>query len=338
MQELFSRADFTLEKGSQPDFSFVDLKRVRETKGIVFLVGSSGSGKSSLGKLIYDKQLPEFVGNNEPINSHCDDFLATRLQYLGLHSFPAWVTPTKFLSTGEKYRVGLAKNLVADMFIDEFTSCLDRLCAFSVAKGLRKVCSKECLSIAIATCHRDIEQYLRPDLVVDLDSETLYSSKYKEKTVGVGEGCDIYLEYRKVEKKAWIKYAKHHYLTSSLPAVVRCHEFFFSGIPVAIVVTMQCIGKKGKRRESRLVVKPHAQGLGIGLVTSEHVAKMECSQGYRYYTKTKHPALGIKRNKSAKWKATQDNMKIIKKFGHSKGNKYSSYDETNAFFCHEFIP
>lgn len=101
--------------------------------------------------------------------------------------------------------------------------------------------------------------------------------------------------------------------------------------------------------ESRLVILPEFQGLGIGSKLSESIGEEYTKKGYRYFSKTAHKALGEHRNNSNKWRSTVNNMKdrldYINKDGtHTKtSNRYGVKKETafrDAFrvcYSHEFI-
>lgn len=147
---------------------------------IGLIVGASGSGKTSLGKQIWQNigihDLYSGWSNNLPI---VDEIATERplndvtaaLSAVGLGDVPAWLRPFKSLSNGEQYRAGLAR-LICDapdkVIVDEFTSVVDRqiaqIGASAFAKSWRRTKNKQ---IILLSCHYDIVEWLQPDWVYD---------------------------------------------------------------------------------------------------------------------------------------------------------------------------
>jgi ABC-type ATPase with predicted acetyltransferase domain len=79
------------------------------------------------------------------------------------------------LSTGEKFRADLSRRVKDDAVIDEFTSVVDRNVAKAASVAMSKyVRLNNIKRIVIATCHRDIVDWLEPDWVIDTDTGHLY--------------------------------------------------------------------------------------------------------------------------------------------------------------------
>ena len=95
---------------------------------------------------------------------------------------------------------------------------------------------------------------------------------------------------------------------------------------------------KNSYRLSRTVVLPDFQGLGIGKSISNFTSGILSNNGYRVFTKTVNPALGIYRdNDKTKWKPTSKN-------GRKRKDKNFKYFETKKWkplirlsYCHEYI-
>lgn len=147
---------------------------------IGLIVGSSGSGKTSIGKQIWPNiaihDLYSGWDNNLPIVDNiapkkCLNEVTASLSAVGLGDVPAWLRPFKALSNGEQYRAGLAR-LICDapdkVVIDEFTSVVDRqiaqIGASAFAKSWRRT---KCKQIVLLSCHYDIVEWLQPDWVYD---------------------------------------------------------------------------------------------------------------------------------------------------------------------------
>lgn len=147
---------------------------------IGLVVGASGSGKTSIGRQIWngvpihdlysgwDNNLPivENIAPQKPLNE-----VTAALSSVGLGDVPAWLRPFGILSNGEQYRAGLAR-LICDapdkVVIDEFTSVVDRqiaqIGASAFAKSWRRTKGKQ---IVLLSCHYDIVEWLQPDWVYD---------------------------------------------------------------------------------------------------------------------------------------------------------------------------
>lgn len=147
---------------------------------ILCIVGASGSGKSTL--------LREFTGYNKHLHSYDDNAIVSnfsspkdaseRLSAVGLNSIPVWCRPRRVLSVGEGFRADLALNIDSYTLFDEFTSTIDRNVAKSTCNGLKRyIDDKNLHHIVFCSCHKDYIPYLKPDIVIDLDSEKVYDCR-----------------------------------------------------------------------------------------------------------------------------------------------------------------
>ncbi len=165
---------------------------------ILAVTGRSGSGKSTIlkevRKSVMSQPLPadEFVAKCFLSKGISPEEFAYRTTKVGLD--PEAVAFKKFgqLSEGEKFRVEVALNLHSNTIFDEFTSMVDRNVAETVSKGLKEIADKNGYSnITLCSCHKDFIQWVRPDLIVDLDDFAVYrvsdSSKNLETTKTDGE-------------------------------------------------------------------------------------------------------------------------------------------------------
>lgn len=136
------------------------------------IVGSSGSGKSTLLKNFGKEETPLW-GDNLPVISHFEspDEAINKMGAVGLNSIPSWYKPYRVLSNGEKFRADVARKLKSNAVIDEFTSVVDRNVAKAASVSLsRYIKNNDIKNIVLATCHRDILEWLEPDWVIDTDT------------------------------------------------------------------------------------------------------------------------------------------------------------------------
>jgi len=147
---------------------------------IGLIVGPSGSGKSSIGKLFFgrDKIVNLYEGwpDDKPIVDAIapeGDFnrVTGALASVGLGDVPAWLRPFKALSNGQQFRAGLARLLVEppkEVVIDEFTSVVDRqiakIGALAFQKSWRRSGNNK---VVLLSPHYDIIEWLQPDWIYD---------------------------------------------------------------------------------------------------------------------------------------------------------------------------
>lgn len=172
-----------------PDFKFPPYN----SYNIGLIVGSSGSGKSTLlhTGLWWDSSSMKAASasedgifdwkHNKAIVSHFDtpDEAIEKLHACGLASVPTLCKPYHVLSNGEKYRAEFARMLENDLIMDEFTSEVNRETAKSLCVSASKYIRKKNLkNIVLASCHKDIIDWLQPDWVFDCDTGQNYENEH----------------------------------------------------------------------------------------------------------------------------------------------------------------
>jgi ABC-type glutathione transport system ATPase component len=145
---------------------------------IGLIVGASGSGKTSIGKSIWENGIINLAEGWNPDLPIIEDIapgsdmsvVTSALSSVGLGDVPAWLRPFKVLSNGEQFRAGLAR-LICDapdkVVVDEFTSVVDRQIAKIGAAAFAKSWRKTGKQIVLLSCHYDIIEWLQPDWVYD---------------------------------------------------------------------------------------------------------------------------------------------------------------------------
>ena len=268
--------------------------------GLILLVGSSGSGKSTILKKWFGTNSEVLFDNTKSVveNFTTLDNGVSLLQSFGLRSIPTWFRTYNTLSNGESHRAYCAKSIDnGNKYIDEFTSVVDRDTAKSLSWTLKKA-HKEGELLVVASCHRDITEWLCPDMIYDTDA-----------CRWVDRGClrrpEINLTIKASSIQDWVLFKKHHYLSGELANACHCYTACIGDKPVAFLGIIHRTGRdiKSYWGESRLVVLPEFQGLGIGKTMSETIGQEYLDRGFRYFSKTSHPILGNYRNSSTKWRA-----------------------------------
>ena len=320
-------------------YNLSDAKNFDWNIGVIY--GSSGSGKTTILKRIGELSKSNF-DYEKPLISNFD-WLEPKeatllLTSMGLSSVPTWLRPFHLLSNGEQYRASLAYKVgkAKDnevVLVDEYTSVVDRDVAKAMSFALQKYIRKTNKRIILASCHYDIMEWLMPDWTC---------SPQKGGVLERGEWLrqgkpQIELQVSRVEPNTWDFFKKHHYLTEDCSKSCKFYLFSWNGKPIGInAVIPQPSGHfKNGVRESRIVVLPDYQGLGLGTTISEFTGAIYKQKGYRYFTKTVHPALGVYRNKKKDiWKGTAKNGKEPKDLGY---NTLNWEVKLRISFCHEYI-
>jgi energy-coupling factor transporter ATP-binding protein EcfA2 len=303
------------------------------------ICGASGSGKSVIINRLGGASEARFdnaksvIGNFENI---APEEAAKVLCAVGLSSVPTWVRPFNVLSNGERYRAELAWILAhakdgETIRIDEYTSVVDRNVAKAMSHALQKYVRANGLKIILAACHYDIIEWLRPDWIYDLNKG------------GVLERGDclprptISLRIYRTEPNTWRIFKKHHYMSQELNEAATCFVAEWDDRPVAFcaVLPLPNGALKNAVRESRTVVLPDYQGIGIGSTLTDTIGGIYAASGYTLYSKIVNPALGLHRERSPLWAATGHNEKSrdLDSFVDSNGRRYFS----RKSYCHKYI-
>ena len=312
------------------------------------IVGPSGSGKSLL--------LSEF-GREEDIQwdatkaivSHFTDPLAAteKLMAVGFNDIRAFVRPYQVLSTGEKFRADLARRVKDGAVIDEFTSVVDRNVAKAASLALKRYVTKNGLkNIVLATCHRDILEWLSPDWYFDTTDGTLHDARLLRRP-------PIAIRIYPCSRDIWGMFAPHHYLSHVLASSAKCYLVTadFEGTSNVVgFVSCRPYPTGSIRRawiEHRTVVLPDFQGMGIGPRASDAVAALYLSEGKHYFSRTAHPRFGAYRNKrNSGWMPTtqyKGEDKYARAQAHDVGT-ITVAERVNSFggdsrlaFSHEYV-
>ena len=333
-ENICKKTDFTFNgviKTEIPDF----VKPSEFSIGVI--VGPSGSGKTTILNQFGVTPLPTW-DNSLSVASHFEnaDEAFDRLSASGLNSVPSWLKPYNVLSTGEKYRADLARQIANDATIDEFTSTVDRNTAISCAKSLSRYIKRTGLrNVVISTCHRDVVAWLEPEWVFDTQKGDFVSPRGWERE-------RLSIEVVPTDYKLWSRFANHHYLTGSINKSSRCWLATLHGQPIgfASAIAFPNGNFKNAWREHRTVILPDFQGLGIGTRLSDTVAQFFIDEGCRYFSKTSHPVMGRYRENSTKWKPTSKNKKARGDYtlNHkTKEDRHKMQHANRLTFSHEYI-
>lgn len=331
--------DYTFTGTSNFQLPKFDAPKRDGSWGIGLIVGASGSGKTQLLKKNYGITDEPVWQPNKAIVSQLGMQSINKLSSVGLNSIPSWCRPYHVLSNGEQFRARMAMMLDNNTSFDEFTSVVDRTVAKSSCHAIQRyIRQQDMKGIVFATCHRDIIEWLQPDWVYDTLDESC-----------MPRGClhprpEIRIDIEPCSKEWWKVFQKHHYLSGSLNNASRCFIGKWNDEPVVFgaAITMPSGSLKNAWRGHRTVVLPDYQGLGIGVRFSDTLAQLFIENGYRYFSRTAHPRMGMYRMTSPLWKPTSKNK--VKRVDYQKRREqgiptYNNYviDPTRDCFSHEYI-
>lgn len=244
------------------------------------IIGSSGSGKTTLAKSIAGEDCFKTPLNMElPI---IDQFpkewsyedCAQALHGIGLTSVPQWIKPVKTLSNGQRARAEAAllmsQTLNEPIYIDEWTSVVDRTVAKAMSFTIQKYARKSNKKIILLSCHYDVIEWLNPDWIIDCNKEEFIDRRLlrpeererKEK---------LKFDLRPVDKNTWKYFSKYHYLSDKLPpGYIECYGLFYKEDQIGFQCFANYVPKrknhfKKQMHSNRTVIHPDYAGLGLGM-------------------------------------------------------------------------
>ncbi len=305
--------DLAAEKTSRLQWE-VDLPLDAKPWHIGLITGPSGCGKSTVARRLWPEQagrVLDWAGDRSILDHFPPDLsvkdVTALLSAVGFSSPPAWLRPHGVLSTGQQFRVAVARLLAEALagvapqpiVLDEFTSVVDRTVARVGSAALAKTVRQNNLRFVAATCHDDVIAWLQPDWIY-LPAENRFEWRFLQRRPA------ITLEIVRCATSAWQLFAPHHYLSESLAASAVCFLAMWNGRAAAFSAWLPFVGAgRRARREHRTVTLPDFQGVGIGNALSDAVASLWRGLGYRALSTTTHPAMIASRVRSANWRLTR---------------------------------
>ena len=281
------------------------------------IVGPSGSGKTTLAAEqfadaeIFDgtEAVVDWPGDKSIIDGFPDDAevsdITEALSKVGFSSPPNWLQPYHTLSTGQRFRVDMARLLIEEAdtprVVDEFTSTVDRQVAKSISHATAKYARDQNQQFVAVSCHYDILDWLEPDWVVDLETEEVVTDPPFQKP-------EIEIEIEPVGRKAWEIFREHHYLDHSIHKGAHCYVGYWNDEPVTFVGVLHFPHPTVSdfKRITRFVTLPSYQGLGIGTsVLNSVAAHYRVELKNKVTITTSHPGLMYSLNNSAVWRCTR---------------------------------
>lgn len=154
----------------------IDIENREWNVGLI--VGSSGSGKTTIARQVFgDNYCQQHKFGNESIIDEMPKGVSTTeitkvFNSVGFATVWSWLKPYHVLSNGEKMRVDLAREILANnelIVFDEFTSVVDRTVAKTASYAVQRAVRKQGKQFVAIACHYDVIDWLEPDWIYDTD-------------------------------------------------------------------------------------------------------------------------------------------------------------------------
>jgi energy-coupling factor transporter ATP-binding protein EcfA2 len=282
---------------------------------IGLIVGASGSGKTTLAKHIYgDECFKEILDMTQPVidqfpESMSYDECAAMLCGVGLTAVPCWIRPAYTLSNGQRARaecaLQMARDDIAMIVIDEWTSVVDRTVAKVMSHCIQKHARKTGKKIVLMSCHYDVIEWLNPDWVIDANKQTYENRRSLWRDYKRTE--QLQFQIYETDRSTWKYFSRYHYLSDSYPGgLTKTYGMFVDGNQIGF----QCFAnyvphRKGTKmilHSNRVVIHPDYCGFGLGLRMTDACAEKLKNEGYEIFAKFSSVPMYNARKKSDKWK------------------------------------
>jgi GNAT superfamily N-acetyltransferase len=271
------------------------------------ILGPSGAGKTSVARALFqDAVASDFAWPADrsildafPAGQSIKDITGA-LTAVGFGSPPAWFRPYAALSTGEQFRVGVARALAENpglVVIDEFTSVVDRQVARVASHAVQKTVRRQERQLVAVSCHYDIVDWLQPDWVYQPHTgEFAWRSLQRHPP--------LEFKIHKISASLWPIFRRHHYLSADINHSAVCFGGWIDDELVAFSSYLHLPHWKVRNIKlgHRLVVLPDYQGLGIGGRFDDWLGEYLYERGFQYHNVVAHPAMVAYYRASPRWK------------------------------------
>tara|TARA_R110000824_G_scaffold158206_1_gene331919 strand:- start:120 stop:1244 length:1125 start_codon:yes stop_codon:yes gene_type:complete len=265
--------DIDIEKKSIHHLK-IDNINIPENWNIGLVYGNSGSGKTTMIKHLFGDDIFDIKLDLEKpiINQLPEDMTydecALMLNGIGLNSVPCWIRPLKTLSNGQKARAEAVFLMCQNkeiVFIDEWTSVVDRTVAKAMSVCLYKYAKRNNKKIVLCSCHFDILEWLNPDWMIDCNKQEFQLPTSEDFFFRKRE--ELKFTIKRIGKESWKYFSKYHYLNENLPGgKLFLYGLFCNNDQIGFQCYASYVpGKPEILHFNRTVVHPDYNGLGLGI-------------------------------------------------------------------------
>lgn len=302
--------------------------------GLIF--GASGSGKTTIAKKIFNKEIKSLINENIPIieqfpESFTYDDRSSFLNSVGLSQVVCWIRPVNTLSNGQKFRAEIAIQCAFAkdeiVVIDEWTSVVDRTVAKAMSSSIQKFARKMNKKIVLISCHEDVEDWLLPDWKVDCNEQNYFNYRglLRQRTEKIN------FEIRECDKSSWKMFSKYHYLSEKIPGGSNIfYGLFLNGKQIGFQCFSNYVpdvsGKKRIYHSNRTVIHPDYVGFGLGIKLINETSKIVEKNGFRVVAKFSSIPIFKSMSKSEFWKL----LKVEKKMKPTTSSTSGRFANSNG--------
>jgi len=271
---------------------------------IGLIYGPSGSGKTTIARHMFGAPAQLTYADNAVIDDFASTLTVTDIaeacQAVGFNTIPAWFRPFSVLSTGEQFRVDIARRLLElpdPIVIDEFTSVVDRQVAQIACHAVQKFVRRNSRKLIAVSCHSDIIDWLQPDWTFEVGS-----MHFARRSLQPRPSLEVGI--KRVPYNSWHMFSKFHYMTADLHRGARCFALYVGNQIASFGATLHRVNPRVKDITglSRLVTLPDWQGLGLAMILSDKLGSAYAAIGRRFHTYPAHPSLVRSYNNSKHYK------------------------------------
>lgn len=272
-QAAANSLDIDIEKKSIHHLK-IDNINIPENWNIGLVYGNSGSGKTTMIKHLFGDDIFDIKLDLEKpiINQLPEDMTydecALMLNGIGLNSVPCWIRPLKTLSNGQKARAEAVFLMCQNkeiVFIDEWTSVVDRTVAKAMSVCLYKYAKRNNKKIVLCSCHFDILEWLNPDWMIDCNKQEFQLPTSEDFFFRKREKLKFTI--KRIGKESWKYFSKYHYLNENLPGgKLFLYGLFCNNDQIGFQCYASYVpGRPEILHFNRTVVHPDYNGLGLGM-------------------------------------------------------------------------
>jgi ABC-type lipoprotein export system ATPase subunit len=312
----------------------VDLPLVDRDWNVGLIVGPSGAGKSTVARALFGEKVVdgfEWPDDRSVLDAFPDGMsirdITSLITSVGFGSVPSWLRPYRALSTGEQFRVSMARAIAErpdPIVVDEFTSTVDRQVAQVASHTVQKALRRSDRKFVAVTCHYDVIDWLQPDWVYQPHDGSFAWRSLQRRP-------DLELSVHAADRSAWRLFAPHHYLSRDFPGPAKAIVGTINGVPAVFGSYMHTVHPSRKTRNirtiPRLVVLPDYQGLGLGSWMVDWLGEWLAGQGWRPRITLAHPGLIRHLARSPRWRL---------EYAPTKGAALGHNTSTNAHLHRRF--
>lgn len=322
---------------------------VNSIKNIGVIYGASGTGKTTLAKQMFGNDCFDLNLDKSKcvIDQFSDGFSyeerVAMLNSIGLSQVSCWIKPINTLSNGQQARASAAIAMSTNkqiIVLDEWTSVVDRNVAKAMSHCLQRFARKFNKKIMVCSCHEDILEWLKPDVIINCDNNLI--ENISQEQWELKKKSHIEFQIREVKRETWHQFSKYHYLNDRLCGGLGFYYGLFLnnkqiGFQAFNEYTPVQNNKQRILHSNRTVVHPDYCGFGLGVKLINCTSKFIRAKGYRVMAKFSSQVVYNSLIKSESWRFVRSGYLTPKVSDTLNKSRNKSTRNLVKYFCFEFV-